>query len=183
MGSRRGGAAGWVMIFVLFVRWVGIVVGVHGGACVVADWVEYQYRWVDSECIVECCGGWWMGFLHRRGDWYQWGWWGCHDCNHQIYRCLLVRQMMVCIWLSMMCRIGKHGNQLMLQMKECEWIPTMCSDWMSMVQLIVIHLEVGWISMFDSMKMHVAKLRWLMMEWWLEIRMNILRKSSLQFWW
>ena len=45
------------MIVVLFVRLVGIVVGVYGGVCVVADWVEYQYCLVDGECIDECCGG------------------------------------------------------------------------------------------------------------------------------
>ena len=59
------------MIVVLFVRFVGIVVGVYGGVCVVADCVEYEYRWVDGECIVECCGGLWIGFLDSWSDWYQ----------------------------------------------------------------------------------------------------------------
>lgn len=46
-----------MMIVVLFVRFVGIVVGVYGVVCVVVDEVEYQYRWVYGECIVECRGG------------------------------------------------------------------------------------------------------------------------------
>ena len=45
-------------------QFVGIVVGVYGGVCVVVDQVEYrEYRWVDDQCIVECCGGSQMVFV------------------------------------------------------------------------------------------------------------------------